>query len=323
MEMIDTLKLFKELKDYMTPEAAEKIAQTIGTVYEELRESVTKKDFAELQATVQRIVEIQEQSEKHLAAIDLRLEEITETQRQTDQRLEKLTERMDQLTIRMDQLAEAQRQTDQRLEKLTERMDQLAEAQRQTDQRLEKLTDRVDQLTVRMDQLTERVDQLAKAQLRTEEEIARLSRELKGVNKRLGGLSMTVGYGLEDKILLFIPAFARDAYGMEVTTVDRRNLEYSETEYDEINIYAEGRINGELCYIVGECKAQPGKRDADRFARKLTRAGKMLKGRIFPLLVGYVFPPQVERYIRSTYPEIHLLKSFEFEMKYSDQINKN
>jgi DNA repair exonuclease SbcCD ATPase subunit len=302
MEMIDTLKLFKELKDYMTPEAAEKIAQTIGTVYEELRESVTKKDFAELQATVQRIVEIQEQSEKHLAAIDLRLEEITETQRQTDQRLDKLTERMDQLTIRMDQLAEAQRQTDLRLEKLTER---------------------VDQLTVRMDQLTERVDQLAKAQLRTEEEIARLSRELKGVNKRLGGLSMTVGYGLEDKILLFIPAFARDAYGMEVTTVDRRNLEYSETEYDEINIYAEGRINGELCYIVGECKAQPGKRDADRFARKLTRAGKVLKGRIFPLLVGYVFPPQVERYIRSTYPEIHLLKSFEFEMKYSDQINKN
>lgn len=130
---------------------------------------------------------------------------------------------------------------------------------------------------------------------------------------------MTVGYGLEDKILPFIPAFARDAYGMEVITVDRRNLEYSETEYDEINIYAEGRINGELCYIVGECKAQPGKRDADRFARKLTRAGKVLKGRIFPLLVGYVFPPQVERYIRSTYPEIHLLKSFEFEMKYRSQ----
>lgn len=288
MEMLDTLKLFKELKDYMTPEAAEKIAQTIGTVYEELRESVTKKDFAELQATVQRIVEIQEQSEKHLAAIDLRLEEITETQRQTDLRLDKLTERMDQLTIRMD-----------------------------------KLTERVDQLTIRMDQLTERVDQLAKAQVRTEEEIARLSRELKGVNKRLGGLSMTVGYGLEDKILPFIPAFARDAYGMEVTTVDRRNLEYSETEYDEINIYAEGHINGELCYIVGECKAQPGKRDADRFARKLTRAGKVLKGRIFPLLVGYVFPPQVERYIRSTYPEIHLLKSFEFEMKYSSRASKN
>ncbi|HOV40116.1 MAG TPA: hypothetical protein PLG79_15450, partial [Spirochaetales bacterium] len=109
--MLDTLKLFKELKDYMTPEAAEKIAQTIGTVYEELRESVTKKDFAELQATVQRIVEIQEQSEKHLAAIDLRLEEITETQRQTDLRLEKLTERVDQLTVRMD--------------KLTIRMDQL------------------------------------------------------------------------------------------------------------------------------------------------------------------------------------------------------
>ena len=281
MEMLDTLKLFKELKDYMTPEAAEKIAQTIGTVYEELRESVTKKDFAELQATVQRIVEIQEQSEKHLAAIDLRLEEITETQRQTDLRLEKLTERVDQLTVRMDKL------------------------------------------TIRMDQLTERVDQLAKAQLRTEEEIARLSRELKGVNKRLGGLSMTVGYGLEDKILSFIPAFGRDAYGMEVSTVDRRNLEYSETEYDEINIYAEGRINGEPCYIVGECKAQPGKRDADRFARKLTRAGKVLKGRIFPLLVGYVFPPQVERYIRSTYPEIHLLKSFEFEMKYGSLASKN
>jgi hypothetical protein len=30
---------YLELKDYMTPEAAEKSAQTIGTVYEEWRES--------------------------------------------------------------------------------------------------------------------------------------------------------------------------------------------------------------------------------------------------------------------------------------------
>lgn len=288
--MLDTLKLYRELKDHIPPEAAEKIVQTLGTVYEELRESITRKDFAELQAVVERLAKIQEQSEIHLVAIDRRLEELTNAQNITQENLAQLTQRVDRLTERVDQLAEAQRHTD----------------------------DNLAQLTQRVDRLTERVDQLAEAQLRTEQEVGRLSREMKSMNKRLGGLSMTVGYGLEDRILPYIRPFARDAFGMVVTVVDRRNLEYSDTEYDEINIYAEGEVDGERCYLIGECKAQPGKKDADRFASKLERAGKFLKGRIFPLLVGYVYTPSVERYIRSTYPNFKLMKSFEFALKYGN-----
>lgn len=52
---------------------------------------------------------------------------------------------------------------------------------------------------------------------------------------------------------------------MDVNIVDRRNIIYPDGKYDEINIYAEGMKNGKISFIIGECKAQPGKKDIDKF----------------------------------------------------------
>jgi hypothetical protein len=88
--MINTLKIFNDLKQTMDPTAAEKIVDVIGAVYEELRNSVTKVEFNELKEVVKELAEAQKRTE-------IRLEQLTE-------RVEQLTERVDQLTKRVDEL---------------------------------------------------------------------------------------------------------------------------------------------------------------------------------------------------------------------------
>ncbi len=65
--------------------------------------------------------------------------------------------------------------------------------------------------------------------------------------------------------------------------------------------------------MIGECKSQPGKKDADRFAAMLQRLSDVLDGSIHALLIGYVFAPAVERYVRNTHPHIRLVKTYELQ----------
>jgi predicted nuclease with TOPRIM domain len=67
----------------MDPIAAEKIVDVIGSVYDELRNSVTKVEFNELKEVVK---------------------ELAEAQKRTEIRLEKLTERVDELTANVSRL---------------------------------------------------------------------------------------------------------------------------------------------------------------------------------------------------------------------------
>jgi uncharacterized coiled-coil protein SlyX len=53
--MINTLKIYNDLKQTMDPSAAEKIVEVIGSVYEELRNSVTKTEFNELKEAVREL----------------------------------------------------------------------------------------------------------------------------------------------------------------------------------------------------------------------------------------------------------------------------
>jgi flagellin-specific chaperone FliS len=46
--MINTLNIFHELQETLDTRAAEKIAEIIGNVYDELHNTVTKEEFREL-----------------------------------------------------------------------------------------------------------------------------------------------------------------------------------------------------------------------------------------------------------------------------------
>ncbi len=120
--MLDTLKIYNELKETLDPQTALKIAEILGTVYSELHNAVTKAEFNELKEVVQELAEAQKRTEQ-------RVNELAEAQKRTEQRV--------------DELAEAQKRTEQRLEALTIRVDELAEAQKRTEEALAKLTGEV------------------------------------------------------------------------------------------------------------------------------------------------------------------------------------
>ena len=249
-----------------------------------------------------------------------RVEQLAEAQRKTEERLNELTERLNSLTARVDQLAEAQRKTEERLNELAERVEQLAEAQRKTEERLNELTERLNSLTAR-------VDQLAEAQRKTEERLNELAERVNQLAKEhqrtreiLAGLSDTVGYGLEDKIMLYMYDFVRDEYGIEVELVERRNIIYPDGRYDEVNIYVEGFRNGAKVYVVGECKSRPSKREVDKLIEKVERVREFLGAEVYAFIVGYTFSPDVEEYIKEMYPWLKMMRSFEFDLRYGRKV---
>ncbi|MDW8108018.1 MAG: hypothetical protein RMJ81_00005, partial [Candidatus Kryptonium sp.] len=187
-----------------------------------------------------------------------------------------------------------------------ERLNQLAEAQRRTEERL--------------NQLAIKVEQLAEAQRKTEERLIWLINEHERTREILAGISDTVGYGLEDKVMLFAKKFAKYEYGVEAEIVDRRNVVYPDGRYDEVNIYIEGKKNGEKVYIIGECKSRPSKREIEKLAKKMERLRSYLNADVYAFVVGYYFSPEVETYLREEYPNIRAFKSFEFEMKYGEKV---
>ena len=96
--MINTLKIFDELKETMEASAARKIAEVIGVVYEELKNTVTKTEFNELKEVIRELAEAQKRTEQ-------RVEELAEAQRRTEERLTRLE-------AVVEELAEAQRRTE-------------------------------------------------------------------------------------------------------------------------------------------------------------------------------------------------------------------
>jgi len=202
---------------------------------------------------------------------------------------------------------------------------ELAEAQKETKNELKALAEAQKNSASRtdLDDLKNIVRELAEAQKRTElsmEELVKAQKkteaEVRDMKKQLGGLTADVGYGIEDKIMPCIFDFGKKEFDADIRLVERKNLVYSDGKYDEINIYAEGLKNGKPVFIIGECKAQPGKKDFDRFAKIAERVKKILSGDIYAFIVGYSFSPEVEIYAEEKYPYIRTYKSYQFEMKY-------
>ncbi|MCX7966053.1 MAG: hypothetical protein N2596_05465, partial [Syntrophorhabdaceae bacterium] len=120
------------------------------------------------------------------------------------------------LGIKTAELAEAQKRTEERVEELAqaqkrteERVEELAQAQKRTEERVEELA----QAQKRTE---ERVEELAQAQKRTEEALTILTREHGITRKMLGGLSLTVGYRLEDEAFKALPQLLLENHGITV-----------------------------------------------------------------------------------------------------------
>jgi hypothetical protein len=178
------------------------------------------------------------------------------------------------------------------------------------------LKDIVKYLGSKMGELAEAQKQLAEAQKRTEKELRDLAVEHKKTRRQLGGLTQDVGYGLEDKAMPFMVDFVKKNYGIDADRVERKNIVYPNGNYDELNIYVEGTKQGKKAFVIGECKSQPSKKDADKFHQRIERVQTVLAGEIFLFMMGYSYDPAVEKYIREKYPQVSIFKSYDFELNY-------
>jgi chromosome segregation ATPase len=281
--MIFTTEMIEALEE-LEPSVRQTFIKIFKALEKSLGEVVKREDFLELKAVVSELA-------KRVNELTNRVNELAEAQKKTEQRVE--------------ELAEAQKKTEQRVDSLAQRVGELAEAQKRTEERLTRVE--------------KAVEELAEAQKRTEEEIRSLARGLKETREMVGGLSDTVGYSLEDRIFPYMNGFALKEYRMKLEVLDRRNIVYPDGRFDEVNIYAEGRRNGEKVYLIGECKARPGKKEIRRFSERLKRIKRHLGESVEAFLVGFYYTPEIERYLREKYPDIKVMKSFEFEMRYSNK----
>ena len=215
-------------------------------------------------------------------------------------------EEYDQLRSVVMQLVKAQAKTEDRLA-------ELAEAQKRTETRLDSLALRVEELAEAQKRTEARVEELAEAQKKTEEILQGVLKEQKNMKKEIGGLSATVGYTLENRAISRLPKILEKDFGIRIDLMDRRFIEYPDGQEEEINIYGEGRSNGDLIYIIGESRSRLGKKDVDKFFKRLGRLSTFFRGKIIPVLVTHLVRPKVERYAMEKIEGLLIYKSFQLD----------
>ena len=215
-------------------------------------------------------------------------------------------EEYDQLRSVVMQLVKAQAKTEDRLA-------ELAEAQKRTETRLDSLALRVEELAEAQKRTEARVEELAEAQKKTEEILQGVLKEQKNMKKEIGGLSATVGYTLENRAISRLPKILEKDFGIRIDLLDRRFIEYPDGQEEEINIYGEGRSNGDLIYIIGESRSRLGKKDVDKFFKRLGRLSTFFRGKIIPVLVTHLVRPKVERYAMEKIEGLLIYKSFQLD----------
>jgi hypothetical protein len=182
---------------------------------------------------------------------------------------------------------------------------QLAEAQTEMRQSLKVLADA-------QTEMRQALQKLAEAEMETKQELKELAREHKETRRQLGGLTITVGYTLENKAYVALPQLLKRDYGIAVTSeINRQYVQDNQGQEIEINIIGQAERNGKNITLIGESKSQLSVNGVNDFIRKkLTRLDKVYD-EIFPILVAHMTTSSdVEAYAKSK--GIALYYSYQF-----------
>ena len=218
--------------------------------------------------------------------------ELAEAQKRTETRVEELAEAQKRTEARVEELAEAQKRTEDRVDTLAQRLEELAEAQKRTEAR---------------------VEELAEAQKRTEEEVRKLAKGLRETRQMVGGLSDSVGYGLEDKAIAALPIVLKKRFAMEPEGSFVRKFIQIDGKEVEINMFGTASQDGEKWFVVGEGKAKLSKKDVDKFLKLLDRLriSGVVGTNVLPIMVTYSTRPATQRYAEEK--GLNLIFSYELE----------
>jgi len=142
------------------------------------------------------------------------------------------------------------------------------------------------------------INELAQAQKRTEEELRKLIGEHKKTRSPLGGLTVTLGYLLEDEAFKALPRLLREDYKIEVDgRLKRQYVADKDGRLLEVNIFGHATREGKPVVIIGEGKIRLSKKDINRFIQGKLKKFEGVFNEIFPVMVTYMISsPGVEDY---------------------------
>ncbi len=257
----------------MDPDAADVLASTLGAMYTELKETVTRTDFLDLKEVVAGLVEAQKRTEAQVG-------ELVEAQKRTEARVGELAEAQKRTEARVGELTEAQKRTEARVDTLAISLQELAEAQKRTEAQVGELVEaqkrteaRVDTLAISLQELAEaqkrtevRVGELVEAQKRTEQIARDALKQGELLGLRFGVLGQRWGENAEEAFRQGILEIVREAgYSVEhfrgqdpdgfLTNVPR--------SFDLDVLVRNGRT------IVAEIKSNASRADVTEFARSV------------------------------------------------------
>jgi len=209
-------------------------------------------------------------------------------------------ENFNELRAAMEKLAKAQARTEERVGRLEDAVEKLAKAQAKTEERVGRLEDAVEKLAKaqakteeRVGRLEDAVEKLAKAQARTEGELGTLTAAFEGLKTEVKSLSDTVGLGLEDLGSAVLPSYIERTYGISAVTFSRKFITI-DGKGIEINLYAEGKRDGETIILLGEAKNRIRKAEVSKYIKKITALEDYFDKPLFLFMFGYWIHPSAE-----------------------------
>ncbi len=154
---MNTYRIYEDLKASLGDAAAKSLAQLLGTMFDELKDTVTKEDFRILRESI----------DANVSRLDGAIARLAEAQARTEVRMNELAQAQTRTEVRMNELAEAQARTEVRMNELAEaqartevRMNELAEAQTRTEKEVRTLAEAMQRLTIRTDAVVGRTFEL-------------------------------------------------------------------------------------------------------------------------------------------------------------------
>ncbi len=194
---MNTYRIYEQLKESLGDPAAKALAETLGGMVDELRDTVTKDDFRSLQdsmtassgrleRSLEKLAEAQGQTAANVGRLDATMEKLAEAQGQT-------AANVGRLDATMEKLAEAQGQTAANVGRLDAALEKLAEAQSRTAANVGRLDAAMEKLAEAQGRTELKVNELAEAQSRTEANVGRLDAAMGKLAEAQGQTAANVG----------------------------------------------------------------------------------------------------------------------------------
>ncbi len=264
---MNTYRIYEDLRSSLGEEAAKSLAHTLGPMFEELGNTVTKAEFRELNATVGRLAEAQERTEERVSQLAEGQASLVAAQVRTEAQVAELTNAQTRTEAQVAELTKAQVRTESRLAELTA-------SQTQTQAELTELTKVVRTLVINGERQATRLDAV-------------------------------IGWNFEtrfrDRLTAYLGRFMRRGRLLRNDEVlDSIEQALDSREADDIlraDAIASGLIDGAASHVVVEVSVACGVDDIDRAER---RAGILRKAGLpaVALVACEVISPELVAYAR-------------------------